>query len=157
MAFATQGNAPSRGIQNHGGGSYDESQRQDIIDGDSFQGPITKLLGVAGSPDAINPHIAGNYIIESGAVDPITLGLPNIGGPSTLQSSGAIGGDDGLTINIWSDTAFAHTVTLPSAEYAAGAGLKTIATFAAQRGAGLTLRAWNGTWQVVSQSGIVFS
>jgi hypothetical protein len=158
MPFQTPGNVPSRGVQNHASGAYTDAALQDQIDGDPFQGPITTLSGVAATPDALNPHIAGNYIIISGAVDPITLGLPLLGGPSTLQSSGAIGGDDGLTINIWSDTAFAHTVTLPSAKFARGtAALATTATFTAQRGAGMTIRAWNGTWQVISASGVALA
>jgi hypothetical protein len=61
-------------------------------------------------------------------------------------------------VNIWSNTAFAHTVTLPSAAYSHGAtGQATIAAFAAFRGAGMTLRAYNGTWQVIASSGITFS
>jgi hypothetical protein len=151
------GNMHCRGLLNHSGGSYDQASQQDECDADSFQAGITQLLGVAATPDVLNPHIAGNYIISSGAVDPVTLGLPFVGGPSTIQSNGAIGGDDNMTINIWSDTAFAHTVTLPSAGYATGAGMKTIATFAAQRGAGMTLRAWNGTWQIIASIGITFS
>jgi hypothetical protein len=157
MAFASPGNTPSRGIQNRAGGAYDQSAQQDIVDCDSFQGPITKLFGIAANPDVINPHIAGNYMIESGAVDPITLGLPLPGGAGTV-SGGFQGGDDGLCINIWSDTAFAHTVILPAVGFAGGAAaLHGTATFAAFRGAGLTLRAWNGTWQVVANSGVTLS
>jgi hypothetical protein len=156
--FATPGNVPARGLGNHGGGVYSQSEMQDVIDADSMQGPITRLVGIAASPDVINPHIAGNYIIESTAVDPITLGLPFVGGPSSLQSNGAIGGDDGLSINVWSDTAFAHTVILPSAGFVNGtAAAHGTATFAAFRGAGMTLRAWNGTWQVISSQGVTLS
>jgi hypothetical protein len=150
--FATPGNMPSRGLGNHSGGSFDQSQQQDIIDGDSLQGPVTQLFGVAATPDAINPHVSGNYIISSGAIDPITLGLPLPGGPSTLQANGAIGGDDGVSINIWSDSAFVHTVTLPSAHFANGTALATVITFKAFRGSGVTLRAWNGNWQVLASN-----
>jgi hypothetical protein len=145
MPLATPGNSPSRGIQNHSGGAYDESAKQDIVDGDSFEGPITLLTGVAANPDAINPHIAGNYVIDSGAVDPITLGLP------TAEV------DDGLTISIYSDTAFAHTVTLPSALFKPGTAPHSLATFAAFAGAGLSLRAIDGAWHVVSSVAVTFS
>lgn len=159
MAFQSVGNTPARGAQNHSGGVYDQSAQQDLVDADSFEGPITVLTGTTagGNPDVINPHVAGNYIINSGAVDGITLGLPNPGGPSTLTAG--IGGDDGLTINIWSATAFAHTVVLPSAKFASGQALHGTATFPAFAGAGMTLRAWNGTWQVVGNSTgpVVFS
>jgi hypothetical protein len=155
-SFAVPGNTPARGMANHGGGSYDQSSMQDIVDGDALQGPVTKLFGVAATPDVINPHVAGNYMIESGAVDPITLAAPFPGGPATLQSSGAIGGDDNLSIAIFSDTLFAHTVTA-TALFANGTALKTTATFAAFKGAGMILRAWNGVWQVVSSTGVTFT
>src|ERR1700688_1444463 len=100
MPLNNPGNQPpSRGVQNHGGGAFDQSAQQDVVDTDSFQGPITSLTGVAANPDAINPHIAGNYIIDSAAVDPITLAAP------TAEV------DDGLSINVWSDSNFAHTIT----------------------------------------------
>jgi hypothetical protein len=132
-----------RGIAARGlGGAYTPYNQQDIIDTDAFEGPITVLTGTT---DAINPHVPGNYIIAANAgasLDAITLGLPTAGV------------DDGLSINIYSDTAFAHTVTLPSTGFAAGlaAGLKTVATFTAGRGAGISLRAYNGVWQVIGIS-----
>jgi hypothetical protein len=130
------------------GGAYTQDCQQDLIDCDSLQqGPQT----LTGTTDAIPgfaaaPHTGGNYVIEAGAADAITLPLP------TAEL------DDNLSINIWSDTLFAHTVTLPGVGFAGGAAtLKTIATFAAFRGAGMTLRAWNGTWQIIGQSGITLS
>jgi len=144
MPFATPGNTPSRGVQNHSGGSYDQSAQQDIVDGDSFQGPITNLVGVAANPDAINPHASGNYVIKSAALDPITLGAPLPGGPS-------VGGDDGVSINIWSDSAFAHTITAPAAIIKAGVAVKTVITLPAFPGGGVTLRALNGFWHIVGQ------
>jgi hypothetical protein len=132
------GNSFSRGMQNHGGGSFDGSAQQDIMDGDAFQGGITALSGTA---DVINPHIAGNYVIDSGSADAITIGLP------TAEV------DDGLSIAIYSDSAFAHTVTLPSAQFKVGyVAPKTVATFTAFAGAGLTLRAMDGGWEVVATS-----
>jgi len=125
------------------GGAYSADAQQDIIDADSFQGPIVLL---SGTTDALLNHVPGNYVIKTGQADAITLPLPTAGV------------DDGIAINVWSDTLFAHTVTLPGTGYATGAAtIKTIATFAAFRGAGMTLRAFNGTWQVVGQSGITFS
>jgi hypothetical protein len=143
MPFQTPGNVPSRGIQNHMGGSYDQSSMQDIVDGDALQGPMTSLVGLA---DAINPHVAGNYIIDSAAADLTTLGLPT---PEV---------DDNLSIAIFSDTAFAHKITLPSAAFANGlVGLTTVATFGAFRGAGVILRAMDGTWQVLASPGVTFA
>jgi hypothetical protein len=114
---------------------------QQIIDCDSLQGPITQLTGTA---DALNPHVSGNYIIKTGSADAITLTAPTVGT------------DDNLSINIWSDTLFAHTVTATSL-LANGTALKTTATFAAFRGAGITLRAFNGVWQVLNNTAVTLT
>jgi hypothetical protein len=124
------------------GGAYTQDCQQDLGDGDSLQqAPIF----LTGTTDAINPQVPGNYVIKTAGVDAITLGLPRAGL------------DDNLSINIWSDTTNAHTVTLPSALFAAGIALHSLATFAAFRGAGISLRAMNGSWQVLAQSGITLS
>lgn len=136
-----QGNIGGRGIARHGGGSYDGDAQQDIMDGDSLQGGITALTGAA---DVINPHVSGNYVVKSGAADLMTLAAPT---PVV---------DDNLSINIWSDTLFAHTVTATTL-FANGTALKTTATFAAFRGAGMTLRAMNGVWHVIATSGVTFT
>lgn len=130
------------------GGAYSQDGQQDIIDGDAFQGPLTLL---SGTTDAIAPvvnaqtsqHAGGNYVVKTAGVDAITGVAPTAGI------------DDGLTVAIYSDTANAHTVTFSTncvADGAAGAPHHII-TFAAQRGAGVTLRAYNGTWQVVGNTG----
>ena len=119
------------------GGAYTQDCQSDLSDGDSFQqAPVE----ISGSSDAINPHISGNYVIKTAGVDAITLGAPTAGV------------DDGVSINIWSDTANAHTVTLPSALFASGQALHGLATFPAFRGAGMSLRAYNGAWHVVGNS-----
>ena len=139
-----------RGIQGHNqGGAYSRDGQADLIESDSFLGGPEVLTGTT---DAIAfpyvptfPQSSTNFIVGTAGVDAITLALPR--NPQ----------DDNQSVNIWSDTANAHTVTLPSAAFATGAGLHSVATFAAQRGAGMSLRAYNGTWQVISQSGITFS
>jgi hypothetical protein len=136
-------NAGPRGIGGrNSGGAYSQDGQQDLIDSDAFQsGPIE----LSGTTDAINGSVSGNYLIKTAGVDAVTLTAPRAGL------------DDNLSIAIYSDTTNAHTVTLPSALYASGVALKTIATFAAFRGAGLALRAYNGSWQVISQSAITFT
>lgn len=118
------------------GGSYDGGAQQDLIDGDSLQGPITLL---SGTTDAINPQASGNYIIKTGSANAMTLAAPRVGL------------DDNLSINIWSDTLFAHTLTTV-ALLANGAALASVATFKAFKGSGLTLRAFNGVWQVLASN-----
>jgi hypothetical protein len=131
----------SRGITTSHVGSYERASQQDIIDGDSFEGPIIVLSGTA---DAINPHVAGNYIVNTGSADAMTLAAPTAGV------------DDGLSINVYSDSTQAHTITATSL-FANGTALKTTATFAAFRGAGVNLRAYNGVWQVIGQTAITFT
>lgn len=130
-----------RGIPADGlGGCYTPRGQKDIIDADAFEGPITEL---SGTTDAIDPTVPGNYIIKTAGVDAITIGAPRVGL------------DDGLSIAIFSDTANAHTITAPSAIFAtgkAGANL-TIITLLAGRGSGVVLRGYNGTWQLVGNSG----
>jgi len=115
-------------------GAFDGSAQQDIYDTNPYSAPITLLNGTA---DAINPHVSGNYIIKTGSANAMTLTAPTVGV------------DDNLTIAIFSDTLFAHTLTATSL-LAGGTALKTTATFPAFRGAGMVLRAFNGVWQVLS-------
>lgn len=138
------------GIGSHNqGGAYTRDGQLDIIDGDSFHAGINVLTGTT---DAIAfpyappyPLSSLNFVIATAGVDAVTL------------ATARVGTDDNRSINIWSDTANAHTVTLPGATFATGAGLHSLATFSANRGAGMTLRGYNGTWQVVASSGITFS
>jgi hypothetical protein len=123
-------------------GSFDAGAQKALTDSDSF---ILSPSVLSGSADAVNPHTGGNFIISTAGVDAITLAAPTAGV------------DDNLTISIYSDTTNAHTVTMPSALLAAGVALKTIATFAAFRGAGISLRAYNGVFQVIASTGIVLS
>jgi hypothetical protein len=116
-------------------GSFDQSAAQDINDTSVFTGPIVKLTGLL---DTINPHQSGNYVVtQAGAPDVMTLTAPTAGT------------DDGLMISVISDTTCAHTITATSL-LANGTALKSLATFAAFRGAGVVLRAYNGVWQVIS-------
>lgn len=123
------------------GGAYSQDCQQDLIDADSLQGAITLL---SGTTDVLNPQQAGNYLVKTAGVNAMTLAAPRAGL------------DDNLTINVWSDTLNAHTVTATTL-FANGTALKTTATFAAFRGAGMTLRAFNGVWQVISASGVTFT
>src|SRR6202451_4895888 len=71
-----------RGIgARNSGGAYTQDGQQDIIDGDSFQGPEILL---SGTTDAIVNHGAGNYIIKTGSADAITLFAPTAGGDCGL-------------------------------------------------------------------------
>jgi hypothetical protein len=124
----------ARGLTNQGAVFGDTIQQ--ITDGDAMQGIPILLTGTA---DVINPHASGNYIVKTGSADAMTLAAPTAGT------------DDNLSIAIFSDTLFAHTITATSL-FASGVALKTTCTFGAFKGAGIILRAYNGVWQVVSQT-----
>lgn len=87
---------------------------------------------------------SGNYVITKAGVEAMTLAAP------------VAGAQDGMTIIISSTTANAHTLTATGL-LQTGTASVNLATFAAQAGAGLVLRAYNGKWIVVSSVGITFS
>jgi len=129
----------ARGLTSQGALTGDVIQQ--MSDGDAMQGlPIL----LTGSANVINPHVSGNYIIKTAGVDAMTLGAPSVGV------------DDNLSIAIFSDTLFAHTVTATNL-FANASALKTTATFAAFRGAGIILRAFNGVWQVLNNTAVTLS
>ena len=99
---------------------------------------------LSGATDAIDPHNSGNYILTYAGVDAATLAAP----------TAVI--DDGKTITVSSGGAHAHTITATGLLKTGSANVN-LATFAAYAGAGLTLRAYNGLWQVISQIGITFT
>ena len=101
-------------------------------------------INLTGSADAINPNMSANYIITSTGVDATTLAAP----------TASI--DDGKTIIVSSGGAHAHTLTATGL-LQTGASAVNVATFAAHPGAGLTLKAYQGVWQVLSAIGITFT
>jgi len=132
----------ARGVQNHSGGAYDASAQQDLIDGDGFQGPITVL---SGSADVINPHVSGNYIVNTAGVDAMVLGAPTAGV------------DDNLSIAIWSNTANAHTLTSTGNLLTGTSGKTGVLTFAGTAGSGVSLRAYGGKWMVVGAQTLTYT
>jgi hypothetical protein len=93
---------------------------------------------------AINPNLAANYVITKAGVLADTLAAP------TATT------DDGKVILITSNTANAHTLTATGLLQTGSASVN-VATFAANAGAGLTLMAYQGKWNVLGSVGITFS
>jgi hypothetical protein len=117
--------------------------------------PLSAVVGLAagyniapsilsGSTDAIPPHVSGDYVLTHAGVDAATLAAP------TATT------DDGITIRVTSATANAHTITATGL-LQTGAAAVNVATFAAHAGASVTLRAYQGAWQVVASTAITFS
>ncbi|HEV8059815.1 MAG TPA: hypothetical protein VGP68_08070 [Gemmataceae bacterium] len=101
------------------------------------------LLLVAAS-GAVDPHTPGSAVITKAGIAVLTLAAPTAGI------------DDGLIITLTSATAYAHTLTATGL-LSTGSASVNEATFAAYAGAGLTLQAYNGTWQVIASNGVTFS
>lgn len=98
------------------------------------------LLTVDG---AISPSTPATYVITKAGVLADTLAAPAVA-------------DNGKVIRITSATANAHTLTATGL-LQPGTAAVNLATFAAQPGAGLTLMAVNGKWNVLASVGITFS
>lgn len=100
-------------------------------------------INLTGSADAVSATAPGFYLVKTAGVDAMTLAAPTAAA-------------EGIIVSIYSDTTNAHTVTA-TALLANGTALKTTATFAAFRGAGLQLRATNLVWHVLTSSGVTFT
>jgi hypothetical protein len=100
----------------------------------SLNWPATFLTGAA---DALTGASAGLFVVKTAGVDAITLATP-------------LAAHEGNVIMIFSDTANAHTVTCPTTNYEVGAAAKkTVCTFPAFIGAGITLRVCNLNYHVM--------
>ena len=105
------------------------------------QQPAMQALSASG---AVPPHVPHDYVVTKAGVAALTLAAP------TATT------DDGVTITITSNSAYAHTLTATSL-LQTGTASVNVATFAAYAGAGLTLIAYQGKWNVISSVGITFS
>lgn len=114
----------------------------------NWEVPITSLQSTTPQAlttnGAIPPHVGHTYVITKAGVLADTLAAP------TATT------DDGIEITITSSTAFAHTLTATGL-LQTGTASVNLATFAAQPGAGLTLMAYQGKWNVLASVGITFS
>ncbi len=93
---------------------------------------------------AIDSHTSARYVATKAGVLAMTLAAP------TDVT------DNGVRIELFSDTANAHTLTA-TALLDTGSANAAIATFAAFKGAGVVLEAYGARWKVISQIGITFS
>jgi len=93
---------------------------------------------------AIPPNTSATYVITKASMEANTLAAPTVGT------------SDGVTIIVTSNTAFAHTITATGL-LQTGAATVNVATFAANAGASVTLMAYQGKWNVISQNAVTFS
>lgn len=116
-------------------GAFTPQTVQQLLLGDNV------LLSASG---AINPHQPAKYAITKAGVCALTLAAPTAGA------------DDGVLIQIASETAFAHTVTATGL-LQDGSGNVNLGTFAAHAGAILVLEAYQGKWQIKAELGVTIS
>jgi hypothetical protein len=95
-------------------------------------------------PAGATPRQPGKYLITYAGVCAITLDAP------------LAGADDGVLIEILSNTAHAHTVT-STGNFQDGAGHVNEATFAADAGAQLVAEAVQGKWNAKIVQGVTMS
>lgn len=114
----------------------------------NWEVPITSLQSTSPTTLSVNgaipPHVGHTYVITKAGVLADTLAAP------TATT------DDGIEIVVTSNTANAHTITATGLLQTGSASVN-VATFAAQPGAGLTLMAYQGKWNVICSVGITFS
>ena len=96
---------------------------------------VTPAQGLASVDGAIT-IASGITFITKGSAAALTLAAPS--------------SNDGVTITIVSTTDFAHTITATSLVWDGTTGVNTTGTFAAFRGASVTLVAKGVLWYVVS-------
>lgn len=105
---------------------------------------------LGGAADAIPPHSSGVYYVNTNGVDAMTIAAPAAG-------DSAQGGDDGKEIIVISQHANAHTITFTGGTAQDGAGHTTTATFAAQLGASIKIKAFGGKWIVLNLQGVTMT
>lgn len=114
----------------------------------NWEVPLTSLQSTSPTTLSVNgaipPHVGHTYVITKAGVLADTLAAP------TATT------DDGIEITVTSNTANAHTITATGL-LQTGTASVNVATFAAFAGAGLTLMAYQGKWNVICSVGITFS
>ncbi len=114
----------------------------------NWEVPLTQLWSstpqTLAANGAIPNHTSHAYVITKAGVAAMTLAAPTAGT------------DDGIEIVVTSDTANAHTITATGL-LDTGTASVNVATFAAQKGAGVSLMAYNARWKVTASVGITFS
>jgi hypothetical protein len=108
---------------------------------DQAAGEMGILAGDGAIPIQANDK---SYVVTKGSAAALTLAAPTAGT------------HDGAKITVTSNTAFAHVITTVGLLQAGTAAVNT-ATFAAQKGASVTLMAYQGKWCVISANAQTFA
>lgn len=139
--------------------AYGNSLGQLIVPGGmSVTGNISQSAGSFGvvqpqttiAADGAITIASGSVFLTKGSAAAITLAAPTSGAPGT--------GLDGTRISVISGSSFAHVITATSLIEDGTTGVPhTTATFAAFKGASITLEAKGGLWYVVANNAVTIS
>lgn len=102
------------------------------------------VVALSASAPAINPHESATYAFTRAGVVAATLAAP------------ISGTDDGVTITFFSTTTDQDTVT-STGNFNSGAAAVNLATWPAHAGGTLTIRAYLGKWNIMSNNLVVMS
>jgi hypothetical protein len=118
----------------------------DVVDAQvGVRFPTPTLLSGDG---AITPPTEGigYYAITKGSIAALTIAAPTAGARSA-------GGQDGIELVIWTETAFAHVITCASNGFNDKGASGTL-TWTATKGLGTRLVARNGRWWAFPLTGV---
>lgn len=93
---------------------------------------------------AVDPHTSAQYLFTKAGVAAMTLAAPTV---TT---------DDGVTISLTGTTTDQNTVTATGL-FKCGTAAVNLATWPAQAGGTITIKAYQGLWYVISNNLVVFS
>lgn len=105
---------------------------------------VVRNLVVASGNGAIDVQ-GSTVFITKGSAAALTLAAPTSGS------------HDGMTIDIVSTTAYAHTVTNSSPGFNGAGASGDVATFGAAAGNSMTVVAYGGKWYVVNLTGVTLA
>lgn len=115
-----------------------------VLTNDSIQKLGRGALQLLSASGAVDPHTANRYVITKAGVAALTLAAPT----ATL--------DDGCEMDFLSTTANAHTLTATGL-FVDGAAHVNVATWSANAGGFLKLRAYQGKWYVLAAFNVTMS
>lgn len=115
-----------------------------VFSTDAIQKLLHAAIAALGASGAVDPHTANRYNITKAGVAALTLAAPTAGA------------DDGLEMDFVSTTAYQHTLTATGL-FIDGGGHVNAATWSANAGGYLKLRAYNGKWYVLIASNVTMS
>jgi hypothetical protein len=102
-------------------------------------------ISLTGGADAIDPHTAASYMVNTVGVDAMTIVAPTSGT------------DDGKVIQITTGTTGTPTLTCTGGTLRPGTAAVTTVLFAASPGSTVVLMAYQGLWYVIAANNVTYA